>query len=121
MRQNVTDIMDTFKISIGILNTRVVKIGGIYIALLEIYEKFIKNYSMDSVDFNLIRSNDYIRGPVSLMFKYVFYVTIMKKYGRDLDGHSHNLSSLFLELRSLRMKRIIKLLKLFKNDIWDKI
>ena len=146
-RKNVTNVLEYVKQVINPMNNYFIDIGaqgtegtegakGIKgnKTLIEIYNDYTNELVIvdtfddekRNIDFNFIESVNYVKGILSFLLKYILYGVLRKNYvlnknKKDIMKEKVNLNELYTKLNEINMFKIVKLLKLFENEIDEKL
>lgn len=126
-RKGISNILEISKNVVNPMNNYLVRTKNGNMTLITIYnqlmEKFVvKDEDKGNVDYNFIESLNYVRGTFNFLFRHIVYYTCTKKYKvyknkTEQFTDKLSLQPLYDELEKLKMYKIIKLLKLYENEV----
>ena len=143
-RKNIIDIAKHSKEIVDTMNNYFVKIHDNQYKLIEVYDIILYNFKIvDNTDFknnvnnanvidtnvidiNFILAVNYIKNTFSFILKHIVYYSISKlsiiyKTKQDILKNPIKINNINIELKKYRFNKIIKLLKLFKHDVYKKL
>lgn len=135
-RKAVTNILDLAKSVVNPMNNYLIKTENNNMTLINIYTQmmdkgpdqkhFIIKDDKGEIDLNFIESLNYIRGTFNFLLKNILYYVCTKKYEvyknkSELFTDKLTLEKLYDELNKIKMYKIIKLLKLYENEVTIKL
>jgi len=129
-RKGVTGVLEISKAVVNPMNNYIIKTKSGNVTLINTYNNLMEKFSVNDesdnkkgvVDFNFIEKLNYVKGTFSFLLKYTLYYICTKKYKvyknkNEIMTEQVTLDKLYGELEKIKMYKIVKLLKLYENEV----
>lgn len=123
-RAKVTEILKMISPTVNQMNIYFIKINDEAIRLVDIFDQqhVIVKDEKGSLDIDFIKSNNYVRGIMNYLLKYITYYVIGNDFEifinkKDVMGQKININILYDRLEEYGFMKMVKLLKLFEKGV----
>ena len=93
-RKNITDIIETSKATVNLINNYLIKHKDKKITLITIYNQIMENFKIENkdIDFDFILTVGYLKKALATVLKYIVYnvIPMMAKSGQEYLKMAHN-------------------------------
>ena len=127
-RRNITDIIETSKATVNLINNYLIKHKDKKITLITIYNQIMENFKIEheDIDFNFILTVGYLKKSMATLLKYIVYSVIQDNFKiyknkKEIYDQKIDMNIIYSKLKKNRFYRIIKLVNLFTNEATKKI
>ena len=127
-RKEVTDIIETAKKTVNVINNYMIKYRGQNITLINIYNSVIENFRIEkeNIDVSFIMSIGYLKKILSVLLKFIVYHIVRNNYDVYIGKHKKmeeniTMDEIYSKLKENRFYKIIELVNLFTNEARKKI
>lgn len=127
-RKNVTDVLHESKIIVTRMNNYLVKSSTNNKTMLELYNQIMQQFVIQTneeyIDIGFIQKVNYIKNVFDLLLKHIVYSVCSHRSNINIYINKNDkmteqitLNNLYHKLETVQMYKIIKLLKLYENQI----
>ncbi len=129
-RRNITDLIETSKITVNLINNYLIKYKNKNITLITIYNQIMENFKIENkdidIDFDFILTVGYLRKALTILLKYIVYSVIQDNFKiyknkKETYDQKINIDIIYKKLEENNYKRMTYLLNLFKNEAEKKL
>ncbi len=127
-RRNITDLIETSKVTVNLINNYLIKHKNKNITLITIYNQIMENFKIENkdIDFDFILTVGYLRKALVTLLKYIVYGVIQDNFKiyknkREAYDQKIDIDIIYKKLEENNYKRMTYLLNLFKNEAEKKL
>ena len=127
-RRNITDIIETSKAKVNLINNYLIKHKDKKITLITIYNKIMENFKIEheDIDFDFILTVGYLKKALATLLKYIVYSVIQDNFKvyknkKEIYNIKIDMNIIYKKLKENNYKRMTYLLNLFKNEAEKKL